>query len=316
MFTLITLIATLPLAFFLSLLFEGIDRKIHARMQRRIGPPITQPFYDFIKLFSKERIVPSTAARGIFSCAPLIAASSSLLSTSILLTSIIAKSNIAGDLILILYLLAASSILIMMGGSSSGNPYSAIGFSRKATLFICCELPMLISIISIGVKCNLTMSYYDIILAQLRAKSCLAFISLSSFIAAICFLTCIPAVVGAVPFDIPEAKTEIVHGLLIEYGGSYLALLRLAKDSTIFTLTFLASTIFFYPLASPEYPSLLNRWVVLIVCTFTSLIIMLLTVTLPRTIFARLKIGQAFRFYCVFPLTLAIISLILSFIGL
>ncbi|MEM2849985.1 MAG: NADH-quinone oxidoreductase subunit H, partial [Candidatus Bathyarchaeia archaeon] len=64
----------LPLVFLFSLLFEGIDRKIHARMQWRIGPPITQPFYDFIKLFCKERITPSTAARGIFSSSPLIVA--------------------------------------------------------------------------------------------------------------------------------------------------------------------------------------------------------------------------------------------------
>ncbi|MEM3547115.1 MAG: complex I subunit 1 family protein [Candidatus Bathyarchaeia archaeon] len=316
MLTLIALLIMLPLVFFFSLFFEGIDRKIHARMQWRIGPPIIQPFYDFIKLFCKERITPSTAARGIFSSAPLIAASSSVLGASILLASIITEANVAGDLILVLYLLATSSILIMVGGSSSGNPYGAIGFSRKATLFICCELPMLISIMSISVKSNLTISYYDIILTQLQARSCFALTSLSSFIAALSFLLCIPAVVGVVPFDIPEAKTEIVYGPLIEYGGPYLALLRLAKDSTSFLLAFLASTIFFYPIAFLEHSFSLSGWTVLGICIFTSLIVMLITITIPRTIFARLKIGQAFRFYCIFPLPLATISLLLSFMGI
>ncbi|MEM2849984.1 MAG: NADH-quinone oxidoreductase subunit H [Candidatus Bathyarchaeia archaeon] len=212
--------------------------------------------------------------------------------------------------------MAISSIIIMIGGSSSGNPYGAIGFSRKATLFICCELPMLISIITISVKSNLTISYYDIVLTQLEARSCFSLTSLSSFIATLSFLLCIPAVVGVVPFDIPEAKTEIVYGPLIEYGGPYLALLRLAKDSTSFLLAFLASTIFFYPLAFLEQSFSLNGWAVLCICILASLIVMLITVTIPRTIFARLKIGQAFRFYCIFPFPLAAISLLLSFIGL
>ncbi|MEM2456833.1 MAG: NADH-quinone oxidoreductase subunit H, partial [Candidatus Bathyarchaeia archaeon] len=84
----ITFIISLPAVLLMSLLFEGLDRKLHARMQKRIGPPLTQPFYDLIKLFSKERIVPATASARVFEAMPMIAAAASLLGASILLSNI------------------------------------------------------------------------------------------------------------------------------------------------------------------------------------------------------------------------------------
>ena len=58
--------------FLSGLLLCGIDRKLVARMQKRVGPPILQPFYDFFKLLGKETIVPVTANRTVFLIAPLV----------------------------------------------------------------------------------------------------------------------------------------------------------------------------------------------------------------------------------------------------
>ena len=58
--------------FLTGLLLAGIDRKLVARMQKRVGPPILQPFYDFFKLCGKETIVPAAASRATFLVAPLI----------------------------------------------------------------------------------------------------------------------------------------------------------------------------------------------------------------------------------------------------
>jgi NADH:ubiquinone oxidoreductase subunit H len=66
----VTLLLAFPIVFLISLLFEGMDRKVHARMQNRIGPPIIQPFYDYIKLFNKERIIPETAVSVMEAPAP------------------------------------------------------------------------------------------------------------------------------------------------------------------------------------------------------------------------------------------------------
>ena len=311
--TIVILPLTFLVVFFLSLLFEGIDRKVHARMQKRIGPPIVQPFYDFIKLFNKERIVPVTASSRIFTAVPIIAAAASILGAAIPLASLIYKTGVGGDLILVLYLLAMSSVMVMVGGSSSGNPYGAVGFSRKMTMLIAYDVPMLISILSVSFNC-LSLAYYNIVSTQVGMKSLLAFARPSMAVAAATFLLCIPAAADAVPFDISEAKTEIIHGSMVEYGGPYLALVKLAKAASNFGLTFLATTLFFY------FPALLEGYAsvglgALCLCLVPALILLLLTITVPRTVFARLKIGQAFKFYWLSPLALSIISVALSTLG-
>ena len=58
--------------FFAGLLLCGIDRKLVAKMQKRVGPPVLQPFYDFFKLCGKECIVPAAASRTMFLMAPLV----------------------------------------------------------------------------------------------------------------------------------------------------------------------------------------------------------------------------------------------------
>ena len=58
--------------FLTGLLLAGIDRKLVARMQKRVGPPILQPFYDFFKLCGKQTIVPAAANKTVFLTAPLL----------------------------------------------------------------------------------------------------------------------------------------------------------------------------------------------------------------------------------------------------
>jgi NADH-quinone oxidoreductase subunit H len=244
----------------------------------------------------------------------MIAAAASIVGAAIPIASLVLETGIGGDLILILYLLAMSSVMVMIGGASSGNPYGAIGFSRKMTMLIAYELPMLISILSISLNC-VSLAYYNIVSAQIGMKSLLAFTRPSMAVAAATFLLCIPAAADAVPFDISEAKTEIIHGSLVEYGGPYLALVKLAKAASNFAMTFLAVSLFFY------FPALLEGYAsvglgALCLCLVTALIILLLTITIPRTVFSRLKIGQAFKFYWLVPLVLSVLSIILSIGGL
>lgn len=311
--TLIALLLAFPTVFAISLLFDGVDRKVHARMQKRIGPPVIQPFYDFIKLFNKERIVPTTASSRIFTAVPIVAAASSILGAAIPLANLILEANIGGDLIVILYLLAMSSIIVMIGGSSSGNPYGAIGFSRKMTMLIAYEVPLLLSILSVSLKYN-SLAYFDILSRQIASKALLALTYPSMAASAATFLLCISAAADAVPFDIAEAKTEIVHGVFVEYGGPYLALFKLAKSASNFALTLLAVTMFFYLPA--VFPSFFPELGAIIFCLVLVLVFWLFTITVPRTIFARLRIEQAFKFYWLFPLPLSIISVMLCVLGL
>ena len=91
--------------FLTGMLLCGIDRKLVARMQKRIGPPVLQPFYDFFKLLGKETIVPAAANRVVFLAAPLVGlAAQVVLQLFIPVFSFSAFRGVA-DVIVVLYLL-------------------------------------------------------------------------------------------------------------------------------------------------------------------------------------------------------------------
>lgn len=302
-----------PVVVVVSLLFSGVDRKLHARMQQRVGPPLIQPFYDMVKLIHKERIVPLTSSPSIFVSATVMAATMALLGASIALTNVFTGTSFMGDIILILYLLVITSILMMIGGSSSGNPFAAVGFSRKMTLLIGYEVPLLISVILVSAKTGFSLSYHSIISQQVQMGALLAASSPSMAVSALIFMLCIPASVGVVPFDLSEAKTEIAHGSFIEYGGLYLALLKMAKDITSFTMSFLGLTLFFYLPAVIQGHVALNPWSTIGVCIAGSMVVAFLTITLPRTVSARAKLGQALKFYmAIWGLSLVAVALTLA----
>jgi NADH-quinone oxidoreductase subunit H len=311
----IFLLALLPLIVFISLFFEGIDRKLHARLQSRIGPPILQPFYDFFKLFGKERIIPENASASIFTIAPVLAVICAIIGASIPFISTLFRVNFFGDLILVIYLLSMPSLMLMMGGSASGNPFATLGFSRAVTMLISYEAPFVLSIGLIFFKTGFSITSYSVIVAQESAGMPLAFSYLSMAFAAAAFLLCIPIAVGTVPFDLSEAKTEIAHGTLIEYSGPFLALMKLSKSVLAFAMSFLAATLFFNvpPLSSNNFLGPVSDLVVNLLIAF---IIMFLTITLPRTIFARVKPGQALKFYWSIPIVLVIIATVFNIMGL
>jgi formate hydrogenlyase subunit 4 len=148
------ILGTMGLAIFgiiFGLLYKGIDRKLSAHMQGRIGPPIIQPFRDVRKLFVKENIVPENAISWIFHLAPLfglVATISILLYLPIGGFNPLVISN--GDLILILYLLILPSLAMVVGGFSSGSPYATVGAQREMATMISYEFPLAIIIISIA----------------------------------------------------------------------------------------------------------------------------------------------------------------------
>ena len=132
-------------------LYEGVDRIVHARMQRRFGPPLLQPFYDVIKLLGKESIVPRRAVRAVFQASPWMAMALTLLIfLYIPIGSIppILAGN--GDIILILYLLAASAVMMVIGGFASGSPYANIGSQREMVLMMSYELPLALVVLTLA----------------------------------------------------------------------------------------------------------------------------------------------------------------------
>jgi len=316
---LITIIGAIGVTIFgiiFGLIYKGIDRKLSAHMQGRIGPPLKQPFLDVIKLFTKENIVPENAISWVFNLIPLLGLVATI---SILLYLPIAGFDPLlynqGDLILILYLLIIPSLAMVIGGFSSGSPYATVGAQREMATMIAYEFPLAIIIISIAWKLSLdgvsnVFSLSSIIAAPIWSTvGPLGFIGFIILLLSLIIVT--PAELSKIPFDSPEAETEIAGGLLAEYSGRNLAMFYLTDGVKTLVMASLIVALFFPYNLSPllGLDSYFAIGIDIIFYLIKILLVVLFSVTLIRVAIARLKIDQIVYTYWV-PLTL------LSLVGL
>ncbi|MBN1869756.1 MAG: NADH-quinone oxidoreductase subunit H [Candidatus Omnitrophica bacterium] len=227
----------------IGLLASWIDRKVTARVQYRVGPPLMQPLTDIIKLLGKETLVPVGASKTAFLLAPLVGlASVILVSTLLWLNNINPKESFIGDLIVVVYLLTIPSVSIIMGGFASRNPLASLGASREMKLILGYELPFLLAILVPVIKSGLSIRLGDMLTAQMQNGVFIG--SWSGFLAWLVVIFCMQAKLGLVPFDVAEAETEIAGGAIIEYSGPGLAVFRLMKNMLLFTLPFFVMILF------------------------------------------------------------------------
>lgn len=299
-----------------GLLLAGIDRKVLARMQRRIGPPVIQPFYDFFKLMGKETIVPAAARAGIYKYAPLAGTIS--LALMMLFFPIFGHKAAFGttaDLIVILYLLTIPAVAMIIGGTASGSPFAGIGISREMVTMLAYELPLVLVLLAVARKVGdggFNFSLEAVSAWQLN-HGCLLFHP-AMIPAAIAFLLVIPAEVGTQPFDVAEAETEICEGPLVEYSGAPLAVFKLNTAMKMFVMTALFSVLFLggINLGTSWYMWLLGG----ILLFVFSAVLTVLSMTFIHAFTARLKVEHLFKFYWTVVAALALISLVLVWLGL
>lgn len=309
------LFAILRILFFPGLLFvavgglllSGIDRKVLSRMQRRVGPPIVQPFYDFFKLMGKETIIPHHANRTVYLWAPVVGMVS--LAVTMLFIPICGFSAFSGtaDLLVVLYLLTIPAVCLIVGGSASGSPFAGVGISREMVAMMSYELPLVLVLLSVARQVG-SLSLQDIAAYQ-AANGCLLF-HWSMIPAALAMLLVIPAEAGCHPFDVAEAETEICEGPLAEYSGAPLGVFKLNHAMKLFVLTALFCALFLGGITSGIAP--VDVLIVFALCA----VVMIVCVTLLHGICARLRVEQVFKFYWTLVTGLALVSLILAWFGL
>lgn len=301
-------------AILLGLFLIGVDRKAYARLQRRVGPPIYQPVIDMIKLSQKETVIPRTANFTFFRFAPLLGFAGMLAAIAIIpVAGIYSGLYQSGDLLVLLYLLSTPALALMIGASASGSPYSSVGLSREMTMVLAYEIPLLIVLLTVGMRVGMALggtavfSMSGIVDYQLKNGALLFDLPMLPALAA--FLCCIPGTIGVVPFDIPEAETEIAEGTLLEYSGSGLALFKLTGGLKMLVLSALAVALFF-PTGIGSFWLVNLLWFIVkcvVVCFFT--------ITLIRATRARMRLDQAYRFYLLVPTALALISLVFTLLS-
>ena len=297
--------------FVVGLLLTGIDRKLVARMQKRVGPPILQPFYDFFKLCGKETILPAAANRTVFLAAPLVGlAALVVLQLFIPIHGWAAFSGMA-DVVVVLYLLLIPAMSVMLGGAATASPYAGVGLSREMVTVISCELPLVLVLLAVGKAVggdSVTFSFSAISAWQLENGSLITRAGLIP--AALAMLLVIPGETGSHPFDTAEAETEICEGLLAEYSGGPLAVYKLSHAVKLLTMSSLFVALFLGGIGTGVIA--LDAVILFALCT----VIVAIFISLVHAVTARLKIEQVFKYYWTVVTALAAISLVLVWYGL
>lgn len=291
------------LAFIFGVIFYWLFRKLRARFQSRMGPPVYQPLADVIKLLSKSTIIPAAASRGWFVAAPILALAGYLAAVALTPLGVEAPLSVTGDVLVVLIALLIPGAATVIAGSSSGNPYGAVGASRELALLTASEIPFIASALAL-VRAAGSLSFQGIISAQAGYP----FLFKYPFAAAAFFMAMVLKL-GRKPFDIPEAEVEIVAGPYTEYSGSLLGVFELGNVFRWMVLPALAVNLF---LAGGRFTdvALLNLIAFLALCA--AVVFVASYVDAQST---RLRVDQAFRFLLTWGTALALIDLVRASTG-
>jgi formate hydrogenlyase subunit 4 len=301
-----------------ALLLLGIDRIVTARMQARIGPPLSQPLTDLRKLFSKENVVPANAIPWLFNAAPVVALASAI---SILFYIPVGGFppvlSGGGDLILVMYLLTIPALALVAGGFSSGSPYATVGAQREMVTMIAYEFPLAVVIIAIAWKLAASGIPQPFTLASIQAYPIWGIVGPLGMIGALILffvlLIVTPAELSRTPFDTPEAETELAGGVLVEYSGKNLALFTLTQGMKTVVMASLAVALFlpYRFSAMVPVPAIIQPVLDLLFFLLLIILVAFVSVSLVRVSMTRFRINQVVSVYWMYFSLIGIAGMLL-----
>lgn len=276
-------------------LFEGIVRKLTAKVQSRQGPPVIQPYYDIIKLLGKENFI---VGNWVFTLAPLM--SFAAIISVICFVPLGYKTNFLtqyADVITIIYLLTMGGVSILLGALSSKNTFAMMGASREMVTMIMVE-PVLAMTFFVGAVKVKSLGIDATIFSVMNTGYSWAVVLML-----VLYLMALQAFVGKQPFDIAEAEQEILEGPFIEYSGPNYALF---KYSIMLKQMFYAS-LFVMVFVPFLYTGVYALDIAIQLC---ETVLVYVLIALVGSTNPRLRIDQAVKYYAV------LIVLALSAVGL
>ena len=243
------------------------ERKVAARFQDRIGPNrvgplgLLQPIADFLKLITKEDIVPRAADAWVHLMAPILLLISSFLVLAVIPFGfgLVPVDLPAG----LLYLIAVSSISalgIFLAGWSSRNKYSLLGGMRAVAQLISYEIPQVLATVPIILWTG-SLSLVAILNRQVDRYHNWFLFSPPGLLSFVLLTIANIAEVNRTPFDLPEAESEIIAGYHTEYSGMRFGLFFLAEYMSVFGVSCLGTVLFLggasFPWPAASFPKVL-----------------------------------------------------------
>lgn len=277
-------------AIFSTVFMVWVERKFIAKVQLRVGPlyagrfeGILQNFADLFKLLFKEMLIPDGVDKGVFIAIPLALM---FISGSLLALLPLGPSTYIADppvgAILVFAIVSFTPLVVMLAGWASNSKYSLLGSLRALHQMVAYEIPLLLSVVGIVVLSG-SLDLIKIV----EAQSSVWFILLQP-LGAIVFFICALAELERIPFDLPEADSELVAGWQTEYGGMNFGIFQLATYIKFYVLAGVFTTFF---LGGWAGPSLLPPPVWFIAKTFVVMLMMML----PRAVLPRVRIDVLLR---------------------
>ncbi len=218
-----------------------LERKIFARLGDRRGPMLSQPLKrnwflgtgfwqniaDALKLLQKENITPASADKHMFHIAPaLLISSTVLVLVAIPFSEGFVIANVPAGILLIIATFSLTPMAILLASWAQNNKYALLGGMRAAAMMMSYEIPMILATIGVIILAG-TLNPIEIVNAQSRPSILGPLASfgirnwyiIPQFLGFFIFLLAMVAETERIPFDLPEAEEELVHGWLVEYGG-------------------------------------------------------------------------------------------------
>ncbi len=323
-----SLLAMVVLLVIVAFLLYG-DRKVWAAVQSRRGPNVVGPwgllqsFADLLKFVLKEPIIPSSANKGVFLLAPLVATVLALAAWAVVPLDdgwVIADINVG-----ILYIFAVSSLAVygvIMGGWASNSKYPFLGALRSAAQMVSYEVSIGFVIITVLLVVG-SLNLSDIVLAQTDGigtrlglpSSLLDWHWLALLPMFVIFFIAALAETNRPPFDLPEAESELVAGFMTEYSSTPFVMFMLGEYVAI-TLMCALGTILFLGGWLPPLDIALFTWIPGVLWFVLKTLVLFFMFAMVKSFVPRYRYDQLMRLgWKVFlPISLAMVVIVAGFL--
>jgi formate hydrogenlyase subunit 4 len=239
----LTQLAQAALVLALAPLLSGVTRKIRARLLRRQGPPLLQPYRDLLKLIRKEAVVADSAS-WLFRAAPYLICGTTWAAAALVPTFATGLPlSAAADLIVIVALLGTARFLLALAGLDVGTSFGGIGSSREVLFASLAEPAMLMAVFTLSLFVGSTE--LSSISAYMQTAG--VGINISLALALVALIIVSVAENGRLPIDNPATHLELtmVHeAMVLEYSGRHLAVIELAATLKLLLYLSLIACVF------------------------------------------------------------------------
>jgi len=288
-----------------------LERKLVARFQTRIGPSVTGPFgllqpvADMFKLIFKEDVTPGAAHKTLFSLGPLLAFVPAMIPIAVIpfgdtislfgreIDLVVSDFNLG--LLLVFAVTSLGVYGIIMSGWASNSKYSLLGGLRSSAQMISYEIGLGMAVVGVLILSG-SMSLVEIVQQQ---DSILNWNIIRQPVGFLLFMVCAIAETNRIPFDLPEAESELVAGYHTEYSSMRFGMFFVGEYANMVTVSAMVTTLFLGGWHGPILPPVV--WFLIKVFAFLCFYIWLRG-SLPRLRYDQLmKLG----WYYILPIALA-----------